>query len=201
MEMNLSAKGLEFIVNQETGGRAYYEKKLKRPSWPGVKSGVTIGVGWDCGYNTVSQLCSDWGALLDEEAIEPLKSCCGVKGQAAKEMLSTVDDVEIPWEAAIEVFNKHTVPRFYLAMLRTYPQADNLHPDAASALLSLIFNRGGDLNGERRIEMSDIKACLINKEYSDIPELLRKMKRLWPDTAGLRKRRDAEAALFEQAYA
>jgi len=49
--------------------------------------------------------------------------------------------------------------------------------------------------------MSDIKACLINKQYSDIPELLRKMKRLWPDTAGLRKRRDAEAALFEQAYA
>jgi hypothetical protein len=201
MEMNLSKKGLEFIVNQETGGRAYYEKMLKYPTWPGVESGVTIGVGWDCGYNTVSQLCSDWGALLDEEVIEPLKECCGLKGRAAMALLPTVKDIEIPWEAAVEVFNKHTVPRFYLMMLRTYPQAESLHPDAASALLSLIFNRGGSLNGERRIEMSDIKACLINKDYSDIPDLLRKMKRLWPDTAGLRKRRDAEAALFEQAYA
>lgn len=201
MEMNLSEKGLKFIVEQETGGKAYYEKFLKKPTWPGVESGVTIGVGWDCGYNTVSQLCGDWGALLDEEAIEPLKACCGLKGRAAMAFLPTVKDIEIPWDAAVEVFNKHTVPRFYLMMLRTYPQADNLHPDAASALLSLIFNRGGSLNGERRIEMSDIKACLINKEYSDIPELLRKMKRLWPETAGLRKRRDAEAALFEQAYA
>lgn len=201
MEMNLSEKGLKFIVEQETGGKAYYEKFLKKPTWPGVESGVTIGVGWDCGYNTTSQLCSDWGALLDEEAIEPLKVCCGLKGQAAKAVLSTVDDIDIPWEAAVEVFNKHTVPRFYLMMLRTYPQSEYLHPDAASALLSLVFNRGGSLNGERRIEMSDIKACLINKEYSDIPELLRKMKRLWPNTAGLRKRRDAEAALFEQAYA
>jgi hypothetical protein len=201
MEMNLSEKGLKFIVDQETGGKAYYEKCLKKPTWPGVESGVTIGVGWDCGYNTVSQLRGDWGSLLTQEDVGSLEECCGLKGRAAMTVLPSVKDIEIPWEAAVEVFNKHTVPRFYLTMLRTYPQAEALHPDAASALLSLIFNRGGSLNGERRIEMSDIKACLINKKYSDIPNLFRKMKRLWPDTAGLRKRRDAEAELFEQAYA
>lgn len=201
MEMNLSEKGLQFIIEQETGGKAYYEKCLKNPSWPGLQSGITVGVGWDCGYNTVSQLCGDWGALLDEETIEPLKGCCGIKGEAALAILPSVKDLEIPWESALKVFKSHTVPRFYLTMLRAYPQAEGLHPDATSALLSLVFNRGASLNGERRIEMSDIKACLINREYSQIPDLLRKMKRLWPNTAGLQKRRDAEADLFEQAYA
>lgn len=201
MEMNLSKKGLEFIVNQETGGKAYYEKFLKNPTWPGVESGVTIGVGWDCGYNTVDQLRSDWTALLSKEAVESLEECCGLKGRAAMTVLPQVKDIKVSWEAAVEVFNKRTVPRFYLAMLRAYPQAAELPPDAAAALLSLVFNRGHSLNGARRIEMANIKTHLQNSDLAAIPAELREMKRLWPETAGLRKRRDAEAALFESALA
>lgn len=199
MEMNLSKKGLEFIVNQETGGKAYYEKFLKNPTWPGVESGVTIGVGWDCGYNTADQLRSDWTALLTKEAVDSLEECCGLKGRAAMTVLPQVKDIVVPWDAAVEVFNKRTVPRFYLSMLRAYPQAADLPPDAAAALLSLVFNRGHSLNGERRIEMANIKTHLQNSDLAAIPGELREMKRLWPETAGLRKRRDAEAALFESA--
>lgn len=199
--MNISEKGLKFIIDQETGGEDYYNKFLKHPSWPGVDSGITIGVGWDCGYNTVEDLKSNWGGLLSEKDIQILSAYCGKKGVEATIHLKDLRDIIVPWEAAVEVFNKHTVPKFYAQMLKTYPQAEFINPDAAAALLSLIFNRGGSLSGERRTEMSDIKAALINKDYSAIPDLLRSMKRLWPTTAGLRNRRDAEANLFQEAYA
>lgn len=199
--MNISEKGLKFIIDQETGGEEYYNKFLKHPSWPGVYSGITIGIGWDCGYNTEDDLRYNWGSLLPNNVIRILSAYCGKKGAEATLHLKDLRDVVIPWEAAVEVFNKYTVPRFYKQMLKVYPQAEYIHPDAASALLSLVFNRGSSLDGERRIEMSDIKAALIRKDYSAIPDLFRSMKRLWPTTAGLRNRRDAEANLFQQAYA
>jgi GH24 family phage-related lysozyme (muramidase) len=34
-------------------------------------------------------------------------------------------------------------------------------------------------------------------ELGGVPDQLRAMKRLWPDTKGLRRRRDEEAELFE----
>ena len=41
--MNLSERGIERIIYWETGGRAEYDQ---HPEWPGVESGVTIGIGW-----------------------------------------------------------------------------------------------------------------------------------------------------------
>jgi len=201
MEMNLSEKGLKFIIDKETGGRAYYEKKLKFPTWPGVQSGITIGVGWDCGYNVVDQLRGDWSEHLVPKDVLALEKCCGLKGVAAKALLPSVKAIEVPWEGAIEVFMKRTVPRFYLTMLRAYPQADTLPPDAAAALLSLVFNRGAALGGSTRVEMANIKAHLQSGNLAEIPTELKRMKRLWPDTAGLRNRRDDEAELFESALA
>jgi GH24 family phage-related lysozyme (muramidase) len=86
-------------------------------------------------------------------------------------------------------------------MLRAYPQADTLPPDAAAALLSLVFNRGAALGGSTRVEMANIKAHLQSGNLAEIPTELKRMKRLWPDTAGLRNRRDDEAELFESALA
>jgi len=91
------------------------------------------------------------------------------------------------------------VPKFYAQMLRIYPQAETLKPEQTAALLSLVFNRGASLSGPRRVEMVEIKAALANGDFDAIPDLLREMKRLWPDTRGLRLRRDREAELFETA--
>ena len=197
--MNISAKGLAFIVDKETGGKGYYEKFLKHPTWPGLQSGVTIGVGYDLGYNTKEQFRKDWAEYLDCDELEVLSGFCGVTGRAIS--LSSIRDITIPWAFAVSVFNETTVPRFYRQLLAVYPEAEKLHPDAASALLSLVFNRGTALKGDRRVEMADIQSALKQGNLEEIPDLLRSMKRLWPETAGLRIRRDDEASLFEAAIA
>lgn len=110
-----------------------------------------------------------------------------------------VRDIEVPWDKALDVFERITVPRFYLQMLRIYPQAETLPDPARDALLSLVFNRGTSLAGDRRAEMLGIQNCLRDGRTHDVPQLLRLMRRLWPNTTGLQKRRDAEADLFESA--
>ena len=194
--MNLNNDGLRFIIEQETGGEDEYNK---HPEWPGEASGITIGVGYDCGYNDASTISRDWSGHVDRIDLARLVAVAGLKGQAAHAKLPLIKDMTISWSAALDVFKQVTVPKFYAQMLKIYPQADSLEPDQTAALLSLVFNRGNSLNGERRLEMLEIKVALANNELDKIPDLFREMKRLWPDTRGLRLRRDREADLFETA--
>lgn len=199
--MNLSRKGIDFIIAQEATSEAYYTKHESRPNWPGESSGVTIGIGYDFGYNTVAQVTRDWGVYLSTSALQRLSRYCGITGEAALEACGSLRDIEIPWDMACRVFTESTIPRFYLQMLRAYPKAESLPPDATSALLSLVFNRGAKLTGERRTEMLGIRAAMADGRLDAIPKLFRDQIRLWPDTEGLRNRRLAEAELFAQAIA
>jgi hypothetical protein len=126
-----------------------------------------------------------------------LVSVSGRKGEAAKEVLKHVRHLVIPWTAALSVFENVTLPTWYMRTLRIYPQVVDLPGDCAAALVGLCFNRGTDLTGERRREMSNIQALLRTGNLKEIPKQLREMKRLWPDTEGLRTRREEEAELFE----
>ena len=57
----LSDKAYNLILKYEVGGgSAYYNKALKNPCYPGGASGVTIGIGYDLGYNTKAQFTNDW---------------------------------------------------------------------------------------------------------------------------------------------
>jgi GH24 family phage-related lysozyme (muramidase) len=96
------------------------------------------------------------------------------------------------------VFKETTVPSWYLKTLRIYPNTQDLPGDCAAALVSLCFNRGTSLSGERRKEMVEIQLLLGGKKYADIPAQFRAMTRLWPNSKGLRRRREEEADLFEQ---
>jgi hypothetical protein len=202
MEMTLSDKGRKLLLDYEVGGgEPYYRKFLSRPTWPGEQSGVTIGVGFDLGYNSESQVGEAWGTLSNT-SLELLMGAIGIRGESARLWLSSrpmVRDIEVPWEKALDVFERITVPRFYLQLLRIYPQAETLPEPARDALLSLVFNRGTALAGDRRAEMLGIQNALRDGRTHDVPQLHRSMKRLWPNTTGLQKRRDAEADLFESA--
>jgi len=194
--MNLNNKGIKFIIEQETGGENEYNK---HPEWPGEQSGITVGVGYDCGYNGPSEISRDWSAHVDRIDLARLVAVSGLKGEQAHAKLPLIKDMTIPWSAALDVFKEVTVPRFYAQMLRIYPQADELAPEQTAALLSLVFNRGASLSGERRVEMAGIKEALAKGDLDEIPDFLRAMKRHWPNTLGLRLRRDREAELFETA--
>jgi hypothetical protein len=192
--MNLSTKGIEAIIRWETGGESYYDPN---PEWPGGESGITIGVGWDLGYTHAGETTRAWSGKITDSALALLVSVSTHKGAAAQERLPHVRHIGIPWAAALEVFRSTTIPTWYLRTLRIYPQVEGLPGDCAAALVSLVFNRGASLTGERRAEMARIQELLRAGDYAKIPAQLRAMTRLWPTVKGLRRRREEEAALFE----
>jgi GH24 family phage-related lysozyme (muramidase) len=191
---NLSSKGIQAIIKWETGGESYYDKN---PEWPGEQSGITIGVGWDLGHTSATETSRAWSPHLNAATLSLLVSVSGRKGEAAKEVLPHVRHLVIPWMSALAVFENVTIPVWYMKTLRIYPQVVDLPGDCAAALVSLCFNRGTSLSGERRREMSNIQALLRTGNLKEVPKQFREMKRLWPKTEGLRRRRNEEADLFE----
>ena len=187
---------LEFEVS---GGETNYNLRFKNPVWPGEASGVTIGVGYDLGYNSAATIRADWSEHIAEPNLGRLVACAGKTGLAAKSARATVKDIVVPWEAAFAVFQAVTIPKFTNQTRTAFPGYDELNANCQGALLSLVFNRGGAMSGNRRIEMREIRDNLVPiKDYEGIATQIKKMKRLWVGTSienGMNRRRDAEAAL------
>lgn len=195
----VSERAVQAIIGWEVTDRATYEATCARPSWPGGSSGVTIGIGYDLGYE--EWLRSDWAGHLPGPDIDRLALTCALIGPAARAAVRRVADIVVPWEAAVAVFRARTLPRAALETAAVWPQAAGLPGDCAGALLSLVYNRGGSLAGPRRLEMRQIGEALADFRPGDVPGLIRSMKRLWPETQGLRDRRDGEAQLFAEGLA
>lgn len=192
----LSQESIDLIIKYEVGGgEKYYSKYLTKPTWPQGASGVTIGIGYDLGYNSASQFKKDWGDKISEKDFNRLSKHLGVTGSAAKSRAKEVSDIIIPWDSALEVFLGNTVPRFIQETLKAFPDADKLAPNAFGALVSLIFNRGSSLVGERRREMANIRPLVLKRDYKGIADEIIKMKRIWEGKGldGLLARREEEA--------
>lgn len=200
----ISKKSIDLIIQFEIGGRNYYDKALQKPTWPGGDSGVTVGIGYDLGYNTEKQFLADWSPSLNLNFVNALRPLCGLKGQKAKGMIKgEVLNVRIPYNIAYDVFVKSTLPRFYKATLSIYPEMTELNEDTQGALVSMVFNRGTKLDGDRRKEMKAIVDLVKNKDYEGIAEEIEKSKRLWEGVGldGLVIRREAEADLIRDSIA
>ncbi len=195
----VSPDGLQLIYDYEVGGgKAYYDRFLRRPEWPGGYSGVTVGVGYDLGYNSQSVILRDWHMVVERER---LAGVAGITGQRAKAALGSVRDILISWDLANGVFQDVTLARFWGLTQRTFPGFEKLRPNAQAALVSLVFNRGSSLVGESRREMRAIKALVPSEDYKGIAGQIRAMKHLWPLSSdvglGLQRRRESEARLME----
>jgi hypothetical protein len=199
--LTVSRPGLELIVRHEISSAAYYRKFLSHPTWPGGASGITIGIGYDLGYNSELQIRRDWAAQLGEVDLEKLVVVTGLKGDAARQALKGVQSVSVLLAGAREVFYESTLGRFAALTLKTYPGVEDLFHDAQAALLSLVYNRGASLKGARRREMAAIKPLVGLKDYAGLAYQIRSMKRLWEGKGldGLMKRRDDEARLVLQS--
>jgi hypothetical protein len=201
--VKLSPNAFNLILQYEVGGgQAYYEKFLQRPTVPGGASGVTIGIGYDLGYNDSVQFMSDWGNRIPMTDFEPLRKCLGLTTSKAVMALATVKHIKIPWAEALGVFEERTIPRFCVMTEHAFPGVGKLPADAYGALVSLVFNRGASMEGSRRIEMRNIRAAVAEGNLLAIARNIRTMKRLWADSnlPGLLKRRDAEADLVAGVY-
>lgn len=201
--LSISPEAKDLIVRFETGGRSYYESRLKRPTWPGGASGVTIGIGYDCGYNTRAGIIKDW-SRLPKASRDALAAASGVKGQRAKIMVSSLRWIVVPWPEAEEVFVSNSMQRFGGYTSTAFPGVIKTHSHIQGALLSIVFNRGASMaDTPSRREMRSIRTHVQTGNLRHIPAEIRSMKRLWIGKGldGLLTRRDAEAALVDRALA
>jgi hypothetical protein len=201
MSLACSCKSLELILQFEIGSRAQYERLYAFPTWPGGESGVTIGIGYDLGFTAKTQIEADWDPYLEKPERAALAAVQGVKGAGAQQLARGLRHIKIPLSAAEPVFYASTLPRFARITRDAFSGVEKLPPDAQGALLSLVFNRGASLAGERRIEMRAIRDELAGGRASleRIAVMFEDMQRLWPDARGLRERRVREAALIRGA--
>ena len=179
-----SKEALDLILEYEVGGgRAYYEKYLSGPTWPGGASGMTLAIGIDCGYYTATELGKIFSFLPAKQYTSSNKN----------------DGIRVTWDQAVSIFNTYTWPKFASLTDKAFPGADQLCDNAYGALVSLVFNRGSSLSGSSRSEMRTIRELVPKKDYKGIAEELRSMKRIWEGKGldGLLARREAEAKLVE----
>lgn len=196
-----SQAAIDLIVMEEVSSEATYRKLYQHPEWPGGASGVTIGIGYDCGYSTPAVIAGDWGDKLPAAMVKALEDVAGIHGSPASSHAHALHSfVTVPWDAAMAVFQQRDIPKWEAIVAHALPNTDKLAPDCFGALVSLAYNRGASfqLSGDRYAEMRGIRALMGAGQFDRIPDEFRAMKRLWPNMVGLRNRRDHEAALFEK---
>lgn len=210
----LDTNGVAFIASEETGGLAYYQKVTRFPHYPGVASGITIGVGYDLRYCSLAEFQNDWGNYLPNAVLQELKQDLDQKGSRLRAETLKAKGIEVPFYAAWQVFVRKTLPSFYQKTLTVYPSLASLPNFCPSVLVSLVYNRGPALAGKNREEMANIQRILataeqarqqgktraeVNQLLLPVADELLEMKKYWPVTSGLVKRRQLEANLWRDS--
>jgi hypothetical protein len=91
---DIPARAVAFIGREEVGSRALYDSTVCRPIWPGLQSGVTIGIGYDLGQE--STFDADWADVLTPSQMAALKPWLRVQGEHAKAGPAALAGVTIP---------------------------------------------------------------------------------------------------------
>ena len=200
----ISKQGYDMILKYEVSSKSYYEKRLQRPTVPAPRttaSGVTIGFGYDCGYNSKADIARDWSGILSDSEVRRLQSVSGLKGMRAYYACKNIkNSVRVPWESAERVFQKNTLPRFKKLTAKAFDiNADRLHPHCNGALVSTVFNRGGSMrNTYKRREMRWIKHNIAVGREDRVPSDFMVMRHQWSYSKlrGLWLRYEATSNLF-----
>ena len=203
----LTAAGVTFIGREEVSSARQYRQLHAHPEWPGEKSGITIGIGYDLKFVDGVKLRADWGDRLPAAALDRLAPVTGLTG--SDELAASLRDVEIPLLDAITVFARRSLPGSLAETRSIYPQVDALSPARRSALASLVYNRGNGLadepgdQQERRREMREIQTLLAAGDPDAVAERFDAMARLWNPAkeGGLIARRHREATLWRSGFA
>jgi len=201
----VTAAGLSFIARAEVSGPRDYTQRFARPIWPSATSGITIGIGYDLGTVSMKQFAADWRDRLTDAHFDLLCSVVNVNGTALR--LKSVRSVAIPFNDAMAVFVRQSLPSFTAAAQRVFRVPDDLPPSRLAALVSLVYNRGTrltdtDTKRRERREMREIRDLLAAGSLDDIPDRFESMTRLWDANKlpGLIKRRRDEARLWRAGF-
>jgi len=212
--VEISQESIDLIIAWEVGGgdrelaRPQYESTYARPHWPGNNgSGLTIGIGYDLKY-AKSWFEGDWKTRLEAlrkptDAYTRLAGYIGRRGSRAAERATR--DIVIPWDDAISVFRIRRLPHFVEETKRMFPGIESMDPHVWGALTSVIYNCGIGTEGDSRVlkkaAYDAIRTAVAGRDVASVAAGIRALKDfhdLSPKVArGLKRRRDAEAALVE----
>lgn len=200
-ERMIHPRAIELIVSAEISNRARYEKAYRQPTWPGGRSGVTIGFGYDLGFVHPTAFADHWQDLLTREQIRALTPVCRLQGNTAAGRVADVREVRVDWDAADKQFRRF-LPFVIAETEDTFPNCAELSDMSLGALVSLVYNRGSDTdpNKPRRVHMHYCRQAMQQRRFDAIPRYLRDMKAIWANeqnARGLLIRRELEAKLFE----
>jgi hypothetical protein len=176
----ISQAAIDLIVREEVSSKEVYERNYRRPEWPGGSSGITVGIGYDIGAGVKdnAQLWADWRNCIPDHMIAALEPAIGVTGDRARALTARLrDKIDVPWNAAIAVFERVDVPRWYAICAKALPNFDELSPDCKGALLSLAYNRGASFSRQRdpgdsqdrHREMRAIRQHMAERRFDRIP--------------------------------
>lgn len=179
---------------------------VDQPSkWPGGASGITLGYGYDLGYE--SSLEKDWSGILPADHVARLKRAVGRRGQRAQQIAHSFAGIRVTRQQALKVFQERTLPKYEAETLVAFPGLEKMSANVRGALVSVVFNRGASMTDDparpktqTRREMRSIREAVLCGNPLTIARNLRAMKRLWAgkNLNGLLRRRDAEADLVLQ---
>lgn len=203
--MTIPQSAIDLILESEGIDQPY--------RWPGGGSGITLGYGVDIGADPDG--LEHWRGVLADTEIQTLRQALGVTGRAAKQLETRFVGIKVSRSQAMKVFLELTLPTEIAKTLRAFPGVEAMPPEVIGAMVSLVYNRGTAIEGERRCEMRIIHEILeefqtfdqaqrdaCRAEYmTKIAGQFRRMKRLWIGQGldGLLTRRDAEADLILSA--
>lgn len=193
----LPTEAVTLIAREEVGDRHGYEIQASHPTWPSGESGITIGIGFDLRFETTFD--DDWAMVLPPATLAALKPWIGKQGnpQAVIELAHVV----IPFRAAWTVFTRYSLLNYINKTAIAFPGYHALPDLCRGALVSLVYNRGASMDGDRRKEMREIRNLVAAGALAEVPWQFEAMKRLWPATSGLDDRRQREADLWRAGLA
>lgn len=186
------------ILRWEVGSEAQYRRKWEGIICPGGLSGPTGGIGYDFGHQTATDIRAAWS---DHPDVDRLVTASGIVGDAnCRAWRSQHLDIRIPFEHADQVFQVSTLPAYASAAGRALADGwEQLPPNAQAGNVSMGYNRGWSMRGDRNREKRAIRdTCVPVGDVGCNAREIRAMKRLWPDVRGLRDRRDDEASTVER---
>jgi GH24 family phage-related lysozyme (muramidase) len=203
-DIEISEDAIKLIIEHEVSSQKVYDKKYRGAIWPGLQSGVTVGIGYDVGWQSVETVKQDFADILDPAELAALLGAVGKKGGAAQAHLAQLrGKIDISYDDALKVFRRRTIPVWTAVVEKNLENTGALNGHSLGALVSLVYNRGplGFKSARPRFRhMREIARLMAAPDFKAIPKQFRDMKVIWQGKGvpGLLRRREEEAVLFEK---